>query len=119
LRFTAPVVGMVLDGSERRIHARLNLDDVECSLGTILDMSLGGARLRCTRPPADRVVDFEITDGQETVRTSAEVVWKKRMGFRRFEIGLRFLGIRSEIAERLTSLAMVNRNRRVVEDEAA
>lgn len=100
----------------RRLHNRLPLESVQCNLGQVLDLSLGGARIRCVREYSGHI-DLEIIDDDCTVRVSAEVMWCNRLGWRKHEVGLRFLDVAPSVAEQLTRLTMQNRVRRVMGQE--
>ena len=93
--------------ADQRIHARMNLEHISCSVGQILDLSLGGMRVKCTSVP-EPLVDFSIEHGDEKIDLRAEVVWNKRVGFRKHEVGLRFLNVSREVNDRLADLAMAH-----------
>jgi len=112
-KLNAPSVDAALDG--RRSHNRLSLESVRSNLGLILDLSKGGMRVQSRRVPEDSIVDVEISDDEDTLLLRAEIAWSKKIGFRRNEIGIKFLELTPELEARLTQLATRNRVRRTFE----
>lgn len=98
----------------RRFQARLAQESLRTNLGIVLDLSMGGMRIRCTKAPAG-TMDVELADDEETMQLRAEVAWVRRVGFRKHEAGLKFVDITAEQALRLSRLAMRNRMRRVMD----
>jgi signal transduction histidine kinase len=103
----------LVSADNRRAFNRLLLESVKCNLGQVIDLSLGGARIRCVKEPAGQL-ELEISDDETTVKLMAEVTWCSRTGWRKHEAGLRFLNLTPEVAEQLTRLTMQNRIRRVM-----
>jgi hypothetical protein len=106
VRLLARSVG---DGAARsddpRKHGRLWLGgQVECSLGRILDISRGGARvLSKHRVDGEGLIRIKVTGGVLVVQS--RVVWCRRRGFRKFELGLEFYGVTDEVSNILAQLA--------------
>lgn len=63
---------------------------MRCSLGKVLDLSLGGARILARRRVKGAIAIVRLSDEQGGFETEARVAWQKRLGFLRHEIGLRF-----------------------------
>lgn len=112
-RLDVPAVDAALDG--RRSHNRLAQESIRCNLGLILDLSKGGMRVQSRRIPDESVVDIEVSDDEDVLLLRAQVVWSKKIGFRRNEVGLKFLDLSSELEARLANLGARNRVRRTFE----
>lgn len=97
-------------GADRRTDNRLRVSAVESSLGPVLDLSLGGARVRSKKRLAGRA-SVEIRAAGEVVALEAEVSWSRRVGLRKFESGLRFLDVTPDAARKLTRISMQHRVR--------
>jgi hypothetical protein len=91
---------------ERRRSARRQPSSVMSSIGPVLDLSASGMRAMCARPfEGDFDVTIEADDGRQVhVRASAK--WRKRVGFRRFVVGLAFVDVSPDVARRLAKLGM-------------
>ncbi len=90
--------------AERRRFGRLKGGKLQCNRGQVLDISAGGMRLRSPRRYSSRLT-VDVWSASRRVTIPAEVVWTKRIGFRRYEIGLEFHDVTDEIAEHLTAFA--------------
>lgn len=112
-KLNVPVTDASLDG--RRAHNRLAQESIRSNLGLVLDLSKGGMRVQSRKLPEDEVLDVELSDDEDTLLLRAEVAWSRKTGFRRFEIGLRFIDFGGELEARLTSLATRNRVQRSFE----
>jgi signal transduction histidine kinase len=112
--FTLPIKELNPSWDGRRAHGRFMQESVRSTLGEVIDFSLGGVRLRCKNVPAEQV-DLEISDDEETLTMRAEVAWSKRLGIRKHEVGLRFVNLSPELAQRVSRLAIRNRSRRVMD----
>jgi hypothetical protein len=89
---------------ERRRFGRLKGGNLQCNRGRVLDLSAGGMRLRSGRRYSTRLT-VDLWTATRRVTILAELVWTKRLGFRRYEIGLEFRDVTEEIAETLTAFA--------------
>lgn len=103
---------------DRRTAPRTGGTAIECNLGTIVDLSAVGLRIRSRQSLRGRV-DLEVCDGHEMLRLRAEVMWSRRRGLRTFEAGLRFSGLSHEQTSRLQDLAMTLRHGRFDYADAA
>lgn len=74
--------------------------------GDVLDLSTGGCRLRLrgALPPAGSLVDLALKSEHGETRVRGEVVWQRKVGWRRHEAGVRFLSPCVEDARRLFRL---------------
>lgn len=98
--------------SDQRKFGRLKAGDtLACSRGKVLDLSAGGLRL-LSRRKLKGLVGMALWDVNGGLKLYAEVVWSRRLGFRRHEIGMRFVDVTPELAADLTTLATENRVQR-------
>ncbi len=104
--FTVTLTKPPETNDDRRAHARLPQEALKCNLGEVLNLSLGGMRVCCTRAPKDTVVEVELTYERETMKVQAEVVRSNKVGFRKHELGLRFLDVDPETAKQLTRVSL-------------
>ncbi len=83
-------------GGESRGCGRLRCELMSCDLGEVADISASGMRVKSKRKPpvtvGERMKLAIHTDGVRTV-IMAEVVWLKKQGWFRHELGLRFLDV--------------------------
>ncbi len=101
---------ITLTNHDRRVYPRLPQALLETNFGPVLDLSLSGMRIRCVKPPIGEV-DVELVGSGEWVPLRAEVVWVKKIGFRKHEAGLRFLDVSPETAQQLTRISLTHRVR--------
>lgn len=115
MRFDPQAGVTSLDDAEetRRRSGRLTLEQVRCDVGEVLDLSSHGMRVRSRkgfRQGDVRVVVIEGLGG--TLGMRSRVVWVKRSGMFRHEIGFEFMDVDPDLARKLTQMAMANRRRR-------
>jgi hypothetical protein len=100
---------------DRRAAARLPQDALlQCSLGQICDLSRTGMRVRTRRLPDASLVYMQLSDGQNSLRLKAEVVWVNKLGFRKYEVGLQFLSLSTQELATVSRMAMYNRYNRTM-----
>lgn len=95
-------------GPERRRAVRVDVRQLKCNLGRVLDISSGGVRLLSRRKLSGGHV-IRLFDRDSDVHIDVEVRWSRRLGLWKHEIGLQFLNVTSEIAANLTKLVSNNR----------
>jgi len=78
-----------------RRHGRVVPNTATCNLGKILDLSASGIRLRSKRPLVGEMV-VEIKGDDQAIRVLGQVVWGRKLGFRAYEIGMKFVNIPAE-----------------------
>jgi signal transduction histidine kinase len=98
---------------DRRAHGRLPQELLQCNLGPVLDLSMGGMRVQCTKAPKGRV-DVELMDVEGSVKIRAEVMWTRRLRFRKYEVGLYFPHVAPDVAKQLTRVSLNHRLRRLL-----
>ncbi len=77
--------------AERRSKIRNHQVELHCSLGPVLDITSLGMRVMCRRVPKENWIKFDLNTKVDPVPVRAKVVWAKRLGFRKHEIGLHFI----------------------------
>jgi hypothetical protein len=95
---------------QRRAAERYRPTGVTCDLGEIVDLSASGARLRLDAgrdSDAGEMLTMMLRpgDGSGSVRITGHVVWSRRSGLRRREVGVSFVRLRPSTAARLETLA--------------
>ena len=97
--------GSLASKESRRRSGRVHPELVRCNLGTILDLSATGLRVRTHRRLRGTNV-VVLRDGDYAVCVRAEVVWSIKRGFRRHEMGLEFIELTQETAGVLRAMAL-------------
>src|SRR5262245_53896654 len=96
------------EGADRRRHGRLKAGEtLSSNIGTVRDLSAGGMKVMSRRKYRGKL-DVALWDIHRGLRVSAVVVWHRRIGFRRHEMGLQFLDVTPEVARELTALGADN-----------
>jgi c-di-GMP-binding flagellar brake protein YcgR len=113
LPFPFQRVSSISRGVDRRSHGRLLQEGVSCNLGVVLDLSAGGMRVLSTKA-TEGLKEVRIKSFDAEVIVHADVVWCKRLGFRRHELGLRFKELEKKTQQTLTNIAMTNRLRQAI-----
>jgi hypothetical protein len=79
----------LLSRGDRRKRERTTANAITCNRGTIIDFSTAGMRLR-SRGLYTGTIDVDLSIGERHATFQAEVIWSKRLGFGKFEMGLAF-----------------------------
>lgn len=104
-----PGSGLDAVGRNRRASGRLMVSrDVRCNLGEVVDLSISGMRLLGSKATCGEVGLSLVAPGF-SIRLKAEVVWSKRLGFRRHMLGVRFLDVDPYSSALLTRIASEHR----------
>ena len=85
--------------SERRSERRIDQVELHCSLGRVLDITSAGMRVMCRRVPKETRIRIDLNTTVNPLPVRVEVVWAKRLGFRKHEVGLHFLEPSPELDE--------------------
>ena len=93
--------------AERRGSGRLNQETVACNLGSVINLSAGGLKLLSHRR-LNGILSLELWDTRRGLKLRGKVVWCKRIGFRKHEVGVQFLDITPDIAGDLVAMAIDN-----------
>jgi len=90
-----------------RRYGRVLCQDVKCTLGTVLDLSAGGMRVRSRRKPPEPgttlLVGLRALDGE--IVLSCRVMWARARGLLSHEVGVEFVDTTPEVRRALTNLA--------------
>lgn len=97
---------------DHRTHIRLPQELLTCNLGQVMDLSLGGMRIRCSRrrTPLGEV-DIELADEVSPVSMKGDVVWSSNIGSRQREVGIRFHDMDADTIKELTRISIAHRCR--------
>lgn len=100
-------------GGNNRQAGRVMVDQLSCSQGKVIDMSVNGMRMtRATRwrPGEIRKIAFPVLAGR-TMTIAGRCHWVRRTGFFRWECGIEFLGLSDEQKEALRHVALTHAKR--------
>jgi K+-sensing histidine kinase KdpD len=111
--FTLPLDNYRQPADDRRAHGRLPQELLQSSLGPVLDLSMGGMRVQCNKAPKGRI-EVELMDIEQSVTLRAEVMWTRRLRFRKYEVGLYFPHVAPDVAKQLTRVSLNHRLRRLL-----
>lgn len=92
----------------RRSHGRVVCEMVTCSLGEVLDACGAGLRVRSAKPyefAQGDIVSFTINGEDQPLEFKGRVIWTKKRGIRRYEMGLSFVELTPECRQALAQLA--------------
>lgn len=90
--------------SDRRKFGRFKGTRLGCNLGRVMDLSGGGMRIRrATRLSSQ--MEVQLWTAKRRMALQAKVAWVRRIGFRKYEIGLEFLDLTPEITQNLSTFA--------------
>jgi len=91
-------------GSGRRRTGRRLQESLSSNLGPVLDLSAGGARILSHRDrEGDQTVELFSNSG--TFSLEGKVVWHRKLGFRKHEIGVEFTDVDEDAAQKLSDIA--------------
>jgi hypothetical protein len=83
------------------------------NLGEVIDLSATGLRVNVRKVPAGEF-EVHIYNATEGVTVIGQVVWSRRAGLMRREIGVNFLDVTPETAKVIARIAGTNRFRRAM-----
>ena len=102
-------MGAPKNGKERRRHERLPTSTaISCALGELIDMTGTGMRVACKRKPPVSVgqsMSLSISTEVNKIKVDGRIIWVRRTGFRSFQIGIKFDGVKPVTAKALESIA--------------
>lgn len=107
VRTRSPIPPQHDDGDENRRTGRIVCEMVECGLGEVIDASASGLRVRgprCPRRWRKGPLRLRITGPNDTLSIDTKVVWMKRIGFRKHEIGLELLNADDDLRQALRDI---------------
>lgn len=102
---------------DNRIRGRLRVELLKCKLGDVQDLSSTGMRVRrrgrlMVKKGEVHEVTLTSLVGKQTVQ--ARVMWIKRCGFFKHDIGLKFEGLTPEIEKGITAIARISVDARFI-----
>ena len=93
--------------NDRRCDERHENNALSCQIGSVVNISSSGMRLKCeSKPPikVGQIIDIKLDSGSQRVSVQASVIWIKRRGFRSFIVGMQFVNISDSLKERIDTL---------------
>jgi len=102
--------------AEQRRHGRLNCSLLDCHLGTVVDFSRSGLRVRCRRrqPEPGELVLLKLTCFGLSFKVWARVIWVKKSGLFRHDVGMSFVEVSPQLAFKINEIARVAVDRHVI-----
>ncbi|MCC7193246.1 MAG: PilZ domain-containing protein [Phycisphaeraceae bacterium] len=102
---------------DNRIRGRLRVELLKCKLGDVQDLSSTGMRVRrrgrlMVKKGEVHEVTLTSLVGKQTVQ--ARVMWIKRVGFFKHDLGLKFEGLTPEIEKGITAIARISVDARFI-----
>ena len=90
--------------TDRRRFGRFRGTRLGCNIGRVVDLSGGGLRVRrATRISSQ--MDVKLWTPKRQITVLAKVAWVRRIGFRKYEIGLEFGDLSPENQKDLSTFA--------------
>jgi PilZ domain len=88
-----------------RRFGRLRQETLACNLGTVLDLSLGGMRVSCRKVPNGLMHTIDIDDHPLPEPLRGRIIWKRRTGWFKHEIGIEFEALTPEQSKALADVS--------------
>jgi len=92
----------------RRVERHKAEESITCDLGNVIDLSTAGLRVAGSgKPPLQtgQSGQIKLTIPEGVLAVHGRVVWSRRTGFRRFEMGIEFQNVKRSVTAALDSLA--------------
>jgi len=89
---------------ERRRTGRIEQEHLTSNLGPVLDLSRGGMRVLATRKHHGEVM-VRLDSPVGRLQLPGRVMWNRRLGWRRVEIGVQFTDFQPHTARHLQHIA--------------
>ncbi len=100
---------MNADKPDGRSRGRMRCNNVETTLGPVLDFSATGIRILSKREVKHEVegepIEIGLLSAFEMVRVKVMVRWSRKLGWRRHEVGLEFVEVSDEVRTVLSEIA--------------
>lgn len=100
-----------------RRHGRVKCQHIACTLGTVVDLSASGLRVKGSGRPKVQTGDrftMTIQTLEGPMLAPVQVAWSRKLAWRRHEIGVTFLEIGPALSRALTALARASANNEVI-----
>jgi hypothetical protein len=90
-----------------RRGGRVRVEMIGCSLGDVLDISVSGMRagLRGNAPEQGAQMPVTVQGLTSRIELKGRIVWVRRTGWRRFEVGVNFEDVSDEARAQLVAIA--------------
>ncbi|MCH8164125.1 MAG: PAS domain-containing protein [Planctomycetes bacterium] len=92
---------------------RLPQEMLKCNFGEVVELGAEEMRVNCTKD-LKGTVKVELLELDQPLKLQAEVAWSKRLGPRRFDVGLRFINVTPQQSRQIMEVAMEHRRRMVL-----
>lgn len=93
---------------ERRRYGRIRCELLECQVGKVVNLGMGGMRVdvkgKFRYQPGD-VLEVKLAALERDVDLNVRVVWVQKTGVRRFAVGLEFVDVTPEITKSIQAIA--------------
>jgi hypothetical protein len=105
-------------GANKRRFGRVVCQDIQCTLGEILDLSAGGARVKCRSKPPDvgKHFNMELRTLDGALLMDCVVRWVRKSGLFGHQVGVEFCDLTDEHRRALTALARASAHNEVLRD---
>jgi hypothetical protein len=102
-----PPVAKTFGPDNARRCGRVRVEMITCCLGDVLDLSATGMRVRSKGrvPQEGQTLGVRIEGMIKPIDVRATVVWARKSGWRKMELGLRFEDVTQEIRSELAAIA--------------
>jgi hypothetical protein len=111
-----PRAGIMKTGGAdgRRRRGRLGQEAVISDIGTVVDLSCAGMRVKNAKIPKGEEFPIRIMGLGTDLTVRGRLAWIRKRGLFSKEAGIEFIDVTEEIARQITSLGMNNRCRRTI-----
>ena len=90
--------------TDRRRFGRSKGTRLGCSIGRVIDLSGGGLRIRRSTRLSSQM-DVKLWTAKRQITVPAKVAWVRRIGFRKYEVGLEFRDLTPDTRKDLSTFA--------------
>jgi PAS domain S-box-containing protein len=97
------------DPNVTRQMPRVPQEELNCSLGEVVELGADSIRVFCSKPPKRNETTITFDDVETDMELRAEVIWSKKLSRGRHDVGLKFLGLTSEEQRRILAIVMQHR----------
>jgi len=103
------------ESPSRRRHGRLLQEELKSNIGTVLDLSATGMRVITRHPLLRSTVTVKINSFTGLrVAVTCKVIWRERIGFMKYVLGLHIIDADPKLIEEIASLCRSHRIRRTL-----
>jgi hypothetical protein len=98
----------------RRRRGRLGQEAVISDIGSVIDLSCGGMRVKNAKIPKGEEFPIRIMGLGVDLTVRGRLAWIRKRGMFSKEAGIEFVDVTPEMARQITALGMNNRRRRTI-----